>query len=199
MPSTSKYLPSTGAASFTCSTVVPLMMASSSNSSAQPSWPTLNTMDSIPRFFAASCVLNLVRILGLRNNMPMGLSLPRVRSFSGLVLYSRSEYNGLHTEIFRGQLCTQPCTHTWIEEQHAHGLVFAKGTIFQRARFVFQRLVNQLVKIGYIANGEEVLHEATVRFNSTVIASISADASSCFNASEGSRRIVFGLASPVKI
>ena len=83
----SKYCPSIGAASFTCSTVLPLMMAPSSNSSAQPSLSTLKTIASIPRFFAAICVLKRVRRLGFRNNKPIRLFSPSLLSTSGFALY----------------------------------------------------------------------------------------------------------------
>src|SRR5580704_13139824 len=77
-----------GAASLTCSTVLPLMIASSSNSRAQPSLSTLKTIGSAPRFCAASCVDSLVRILGLRNSIPTRRLAPRLLSLSGSALYS---------------------------------------------------------------------------------------------------------------
>src|SRR6185437_6594249 len=79
-----------GAASFTCSTVFPLMIASSSNSSAQPSLSTLKTMGSAPRFCAAIWVERRVRMLGLRNNIPTRLFAPRLLSFNWSALYARA-------------------------------------------------------------------------------------------------------------
>ena len=55
-----------GAASFTCSDLEPLIIASSSNSSCQPSLPTLKIIGSIPRLRAATWVLNRVRMLGFK-------------------------------------------------------------------------------------------------------------------------------------
>src|SRR5580698_8300852 len=78
----------TGAASLTCSTVLPLMIASSSHSRAQPSLSTLKTIGSPPRFCAAICVDSLVRILGLRNNIPTRRLAPRLLSLSGSALYA---------------------------------------------------------------------------------------------------------------
>ena len=79
-----------GAASFTCSTVLPLMIAPSSNSIAQPSLSTLKTMASIPRFAAATCVLNLVRKDGFKKSRPILLSAPSFLSAKGLALYANA-------------------------------------------------------------------------------------------------------------
>ncbi len=81
-----------GAASFTCSTLLPLMMASSSNSRAQPSLPTLNTMASIPKCCAAICVLKRVRMLGFKNNSPMRLLRPFVLCMNGSALYAIASF-----------------------------------------------------------------------------------------------------------
>src|SRR5512138_3907108 len=86
----SKYFPMIGAASLTCSEVLPLMIASSSNSNAQPSLPTLNTIASIPKFCAAICVLNRVRILGFKNKSPMRLFAPSDLSTNGFALYDNA-------------------------------------------------------------------------------------------------------------
>ena len=79
-----------GAASFTCSTVLPLMMAPSSNSNAQPSLSTLKTIASIPKFAAAIWVLSRVRRLGFKNNKPMRLSSPKFLSANGFFLNARA-------------------------------------------------------------------------------------------------------------
>ena len=82
----SKYFPSTGAASLTCSTVLPLMMASSSNSSAQPSLSILKMTGSSPSWRAATCVLSRVRRLGFRNSNPILFPSPSVLSAKGFFL-----------------------------------------------------------------------------------------------------------------
>ena len=79
-----------GAASLMCSTVVPLMMAPSSNSNAQPSLSTLNTMASIPKLLAATCVLKRVRKLGFKNNNPIRLLAPKGLSTKGFALYAKA-------------------------------------------------------------------------------------------------------------
>ena len=66
-----------------CSTVVPFIIAPSANSKAQPSLSTLKTMGSIPKFCAATCVLNLVLKLGFKKRSPIRLSAPNFLSLKG--------------------------------------------------------------------------------------------------------------------
>ena len=75
-----------GAASLMCSTVFPFIIAPSLNSNAQPSLSTLKRIGSIPKFCAATCVLNLVLKLGLKKSNPMRLCAPKFLSNKGCCL-----------------------------------------------------------------------------------------------------------------
>ena len=79
-----------GAASFICSTAVPFIMTSSSNSNFQPSLSILKLSTCIPKFSAAICVLIRVRKLGFKNNKPILLLTPKCLSKRGFSLYSNA-------------------------------------------------------------------------------------------------------------
>src|SRR5690606_25639150 len=109
-------------------------------------------------------------------------------------LRSYIKNNRLHTEIGSRDLGTQTRTHTWIQKQQPKSFISAQRFIPEWIILKLECLGNECLDIGDIPNRNKLFH-----FNSSLSAFRKIVASSIVTAREGSSRMVFGFASPVKI